>query len=667
MFGGVEYATQKTDLKEDHLFQNISLNLRMLRYFFSFTLLLAYAFTFDLILPTSKSFYVYIGFFIHTISLIGIVNASYRGHFLFIGVINSSFALMNLLNNDKSNLSIIFGITVIIFLYISHLILEKNKDIKIDTKNFKVLYLQRFIKIILPLFIINLFVSIVLPKKLKFFNEQRIIKKLVKSKKKNNYTKSLNDFQLFNKDKTTSNHQNIYKNETRNLSLDKEQLLNMLNNIPSLAPGARLKLISSLFGNIEMGNDGINNQNKLSVNTNLKDLKNKLNKIPNIDNNAKQKLIKEILKSSYANSNLEKNNKNTYTENSILLNQIKKIENLDIKTKNELRKSILDNNERMQESLENLSERSAKAQKDIEGINEYLKSVPNVSNQITNDFKDTLSQLQKNNSNMRDLKSNKTFSKKNFNEMFNGLEQISQNMEKRNRRFSRYLDDVENSSQKFPGTYNDELNEKLNNEVFNERFKSLQDSVRNFNQTIKKEKRELARQEKNIKKVSATIKKIKKSNKRTKKKEKKLKKILDKVRVILIVFFIVAMLYFFRLFNKSPSKPVFTEVDELQVAQALSEVKKIQLKKLTPNQEIIKSYNIYKKLIKDNVYIDSEVPPPEKLYFKTQSKINIKNPNWIVTNLFCDCFYGNKNANDKELKRFRKAFKSMLTKKVALN
>jgi hypothetical protein len=85
-------------------------------------------------------------------------------------------------------------------------------------------------------------------------------------------------------------------------------------------------------------------------------------------------------------------------------------------------------------------------------------------------------------------------------------------------------------------------------------------------------------------------------------------------------------------------------------------LKAIRHKNLSPNEEIIQSYNTFKDLIKETIYAKSEVPPPLILLETEVDSPELQ----LVTEIFNKCFYGSYSATSSDIKTFRSTFHKVM-------
>jgi hypothetical protein len=118
------------------------------------------------------------------------------------------------------------------------------------------------------------------------------------------------------------------------------------------------------------------------------------------------------------------------------------------------------------------------------------------------------------------------------------------------------------------------------------------------------------------------------------------------------------LVYIKSLFDKKKTRILSSS----QINEVIKDLKRLRSLKLTPNQEIIKSYNLWRDKIHEVHFEGLEVPPPMNLaaYFYSHQKKLHHSLN-SISQAFCDCYYGDLRASEKELKSFRKNIQEILT------
>lgn len=83
--------------------------------------------------------------------------------------------------------------------------------------------------------------------------------------------------------------------------------------------------------------------------------------------------------------------------------------------------------------------------------------------------------------------------------------------------------------------------------------------------------------------------------------------------------------------------------------------------KLSPREEVIHFYNILHDIFQKVHYQEHETPP-SCIVFQDMKDFNPKldRATYLVTEIYCRCFYGNKEVTNPDLKSFRKAVNSIL-------
>lgn len=143
-----------------------------------------------------------------------------------------------------------------------------------------------------------------------------------------------------------------------------------------------------------------------------------------------------------------------------------------------------------------------------------------------------------------------------------------------------------------------------------------------------------------------------------KKEELKFEKYLEQLQYLVraMVLFGILLFFYYLFKRKKSSKEVLDRDIKESMKKSLKIISRL---KLSPNQEIIRTYNVFKKLVKEEVFLDDEVPPPVTLYKLLSTEINSQ-ATWSVTDIFCHCYYGDYTASEQDRLAFRAAFKLLL-------
>lgn len=134
----------------------------------------------------------------------------------------------------------------------------------------------------------------------------------------------------------------------------------------------------------------------------------------------------------------------------------------------------------------------------------------------------------------------------------------------------------------------------------------------------------------------------------------KFKRILAIAALALTVFYLHHLLK-----KKGISKIEATDPEVLKEMQ--DEWKKIRKLKLSPREEVIFHYNLFHESLQKIHYNTHEAPPSCRIY-DDMKELNpdLEKPTFIITEVFAQCFYGNKEVNNDSLKLFRKALTKIL-------
>lgn len=135
---------------------------------------------------------------------------------------------------------------------------------------------------------------------------------------------------------------------------------------------------------------------------------------------------------------------------------------------------------------------------------------------------------------------------------------------------------------------------------------------------------------------------------------KKLERILA-IACLALIFFLIRRY----LFKKGITKIEARDPEALKAIQ--DEWKKIRKLRLSPREEVIFHYNLFHESLQKIHYSEHEAPPSCRIY-DDMKEINpeLEKPTFIITEVFAQCFYGNKEVNADSLKIFRKALAKIL-------
>lgn len=242
------------------------------------------------------------------------------------------------------------------------------------------------------------------------------------------------------------------------------------------------------------------------------------------------------------------------------------------------------------------------------------------------------------------------------------LDQLSDKMNSLDQRFDNYKYDVEKSALEFNSDTSKKLLSDLNKSNLTQQVDQL---VKDLELQANKLEESLAPK---VKEASAAIKlkqnrenkraKLKKKEKEEERNWKKIMAKLEKAAKALLAFSIFMMIMLFFKKKKVDTEKTFSKEDAKNI---LRQFKQIQARKLSANEEIIQSYNVFKEAVKITEFETEEVPPPQILFsYLVDNKRRFQEDTWCVTDLFCECYYGNKNANQKELRSYRHSFAKVL-------
>ncbi len=192
-----------------------------------------------------------------------------------------------------------------------------------------------------------------------------------------------------------------------------------------------------------------------------------------------------------------------------------------------------------------------------------------------------------------------------------------------------------------------ELESKTQGGTFFESFNGGADELVESLKGMEESALELERVEKELAKPIEP----KSSKKRDILKEDKLLGALACVSIFFLVNFLVSL-------RKKKKNRILTQNQEDAIQTKFKQLRGL---KLTPNEEIIKSYNLWRDEVKDGHFKDGEAPPPMKLseffFHKGGKHDSIKS----ISILFCDCYYGDLQASKQQLKSFRQNILKILS------
>lgn len=134
----------------------------------------------------------------------------------------------------------------------------------------------------------------------------------------------------------------------------------------------------------------------------------------------------------------------------------------------------------------------------------------------------------------------------------------------------------------------------------------------------------------------------------------KVKRIFSIVAFSLVIFYLGHLLK-----KKGINKIEAADPEALKVMQ--DEWKKIRKLKLSPRDEVIFHYNLFHDSLQKIHYTDHEAPPSCCIY-DDMKEMNpgLEKPTFIITEVFAQCYYGDKEVNLDSLKLFRKSLHKIL-------
>jgi hypothetical protein len=125
---------------------------------------------------------------------------------------------------------------------------------------------------------------------------------------------------------------------------------------------------------------------------------------------------------------------------------------------------------------------------------------------------------------------------------------------------------------------------------------------------------------------------------------------------LLVILFLLPML----MLRKKEIKVIEVE-NQKDIEDIKLQWKKIKNLKLSPREEVIRYYNLLQESLKRIRYAGTEDPPSCIIYedFK-EDQPQLGKAAFAVTEIFAQCFYGNRQVNQKNLATFRKSLKLIL-------
>lgn len=139
-----------------------------------------------------------------------------------------------------------------------------------------------------------------------------------------------------------------------------------------------------------------------------------------------------------------------------------------------------------------------------------------------------------------------------------------------------------------------------------------------------------------------------------------LNKILPMFLAGLVVLFITYLL------RKKGIKKIITQ-DEQVIQELKDEWKKLKKLKLSPREEVIHYYNLYHESIQ-KIHYESHETPPSCIVYEDMKEFQpvLEKSTKVLTEVFAQCYYGDKEVSGDSLKYFRKAI-SIILKVYQLN
>ena len=299
-------------------------------------------------------------------------------------------------------------------------------------------------------------------------------------------------------------------------------------------------------------------------------------------------------------------------------------------------------------------------EKDLDLLGDSLAKIPNFASSDLEEINQLKLEVKNSRGELATISLDDGVSEQDLLDAFKRIEKITEKKMSLANNIKGRVSDTEKGYELYPNKSQEDLLKAIKTENLKLKAESISKvkEDKSFDDLKKEIKSELNSKkeiyEEKTQQINDEIKRKEIVEKREDKTHKNFKWVQKLFRVIVLFLVVLFVLYLFKRRKKS------VEILDRDIKETMKRsLKAISKLHLTPNQEIIKSYNIFKQMIKDDVFPDTEVPPPVTLCKLIAEEAN-PDATWSVTDLFCDCFYGNYNASESDRKRFRSAFKLLL-------
>jgi hypothetical protein len=324
-------------------------------------------------------------------------------------------------------------------------------------------------------------------------------------------------------------------------------------------------------------------------------------------------------------------------------------------------KSVLDKSA-VEFQLENILKR-------IDSIDKAFSNIPNIPLGLKGDLSNIKFDIQNTQNDLKRLKSGSNISLEDTIKIVNKLKSLESKLDNLNTSFDKYEHSLVESMDKYPTKVVGDLTKDLLQAGAKDKFSDLEDitsklkdETQKLNQ-ITKEKLEVKEQINNrIEKQKSLQSMVIKKEVKNKRKINTWWENLKKLIYSFIIIFVIVLLNY--LFGKR--RPVEDElISRDESLKLLKSLKKLKNENLSANEEVIKSYNIFKETVKNSSYSELEVPPPEVLFkILSKNRAKLRDHSWLVTNTFCDCYYGTIQTSGSQLISFRKSFYKLIKAQI---
>ena len=307
-----------------------------------------------------------------------------------------------------------------------------------------------------------------------------------------------------------------------------------------------------------------------------------------------------------------------------------------------------------------LESQMERMEKSLENIEDSISNIPNITPEMNirvNELKLDISELK---GSMGRLKSGGV-SVERAAKFWKKLESTTDKMNKLDIKFNSYKEDVEKSAIYYNSPTSQKLISNINKTDITSDLSQLKQQageIKVENSKVILDKIEKTKEK--IKERNEALETIAKEQKKQEKKKKDSLNLMEKIEKAAKAFGVFGLIMLISLIFRK-KKVADEKLSKEDTAMISKKIKSIQKQKLDPNEEIIKSYNVFKAGVANVRYTSCEVPPPEVLFRElVEDSQRFEKDTWCITDLFCNCYYGSKVASKKELNTYRNSFKRVL-------